>query len=158
MSESKVKFELVSPERLVLSEELNMVVVPGAEGDFGVLPGHSPMISSVRPGVINTYVDGTITSKIFVAGGFSEVTGSRCTVLAEVALPVDEIDRTLVEAELKECLEEINRNNDPLSQKEAKTNVEIIEIINNIVNNQIENCFLIVEFSIFKGKLKTFIF
>ena len=126
MSESKVKFELVSPERLVLSEELNMVVVPGAEGDFGVLPGHSPMISSVRPGVINTYVDGTITSKIFVAGGFSEVTGSRCTVLAEVALPVDEIDRTLVEAELKECLEEINRNNDPLSQKEAKTNVEII--------------------------------
>ncbi|MCH2549926.1 MAG: ATP synthase F1 subunit epsilon [Alphaproteobacteria bacterium] len=127
MSESKVKFELVSPERLVLSEELNMVVVPGAEGDFGVLPGHSPMISSVRPGVINTYVDGTITSKIFVAGGFSEVTGSRCTVLAEVALPVDEIDRTLVEAELKECLEEINRNNDPLSQKEAKTNVEIAQ-------------------------------
>ena len=116
MSESKVKFELVSPERLVLSEELNMVVVPGAEGDFGV-----------RPGVINTYVDGTITSKIFVAGGFSEVTGSRCTVLAEVALPVDEIDRTLVEAELKECLEEINRNNDPLSQKEAKTNVEIAQ-------------------------------
>ena len=67
MSESKVKFELVSPERLVLSEELNMVVVPGAEGDFGVLPGHSPMISSVRPGVINTYVDGTITSKIFAS-------------------------------------------------------------------------------------------
>ena len=125
MSESKEKFELVSPERLVLSEEVNMVVVPGSEGDFGVLPGHSPMISSVRPGVINTYVEGTITTKIFVAGGFSEVTGDRCTVLAEIALPVDEIDRTLVETELKECLEEIDRNNEPSDQKTAKTNAEI---------------------------------
>ena len=125
MSESKEKFELVSPERLVLSEEVNMVVVPGSEGDFGVLPGHSPMISSVRPGVINTYVEGTITTKIFVAGGFSEVTGDRCTVLAEIALPVDEIDRTLGETALKECLEEIDRNNEPSDQKTAKTNAEI---------------------------------
>ncbi len=89
----RVAFELVSPERLILSEPVEMVVVPGAEGDFGVLPGHAPMISTVRPGVISIYEGGTARTRIFVAGGFAEVTPERCTVLAETAVPLDEIDR-----------------------------------------------------------------
>ena len=99
--EGKVEFELVSPEQLLVSEAVDMVVVPGAEGDFGVLPRHSLLISAVRPGVIQIYVGGTVTSRIFVAGGFCEVTGERCTVLAEEAVHVEDIDRAAVEAELK---------------------------------------------------------
>lgn len=97
----KVAFELVSPERLLVSEPVDMVVVPGAEGDFGVLIGHTPMISGVRMGTIDMYQDGARARRIFVAGGFAEVTPERCTVLAEAAVPVDEIDRSRVEEELR---------------------------------------------------------
>ena len=83
-----VEFELVSPERLVISRPVEMVVVPGTEGDFGVLPGNAPLISEVRPGVIAVFDGGQVKERIFVAGGFAEVTGERCTVLAEQAMPV----------------------------------------------------------------------
>ncbi len=96
----KVQFELVSPERLLVSREVEMVVVPGSEGDFGVLPDHAPMISTVRPGIIEIYEGGAVTERIFVAGGFAEVTGERCTVLADEATPVKDIDRKAAEAQL----------------------------------------------------------
>jgi F-type H+-transporting ATPase subunit epsilon len=96
----KVKFELVSPERLLVSREVEMVVVPGSEGDFGVLPDHAPLISTVRPGTIEIYEGGQVVEQIFVAGGFAEVTGERCTVLADEAIPVKDIDRKAAEAEL----------------------------------------------------------
>src|SRR5579875_4062103 len=101
----KVKFELVSPERLLLSQDVAMVVVPGGEGNFGVLPGHSLLISSVRPGIIDVYADdqNAVSQRIFVSGGFAEVTPERCTVLADEALPVGEIDRGATEAEAKEA-------------------------------------------------------
>lgn len=96
----KVEFELVAPEALVFSATADMVVVPGSEGDFGVLPGHAPMISLVRPGVIDVHDEGTVTARIFVAGGFAEVTETRLTVLAEEAAPVDDLDRGDIEARL----------------------------------------------------------
>jgi F-type H+-transporting ATPase subunit epsilon len=101
----KVKFELVSPEKLLLSEDVAMVVVPGGEGDFGVLPGHALLISTVRPGIIDVYgdEDRTVTQRIFVSGGFAEVTPERCTVLADEAVSVGEIDRAAAEAEAKEA-------------------------------------------------------
>jgi F-type H+-transporting ATPase subunit epsilon len=94
MSE-KLQFELVSPEKLLLSEAVAMVVVPGVEGNFGVLPGHALLISTVRPGVIDVYADvqTQITERIFVAGGFAEVTPEGCTVLADEALPLSALDR-----------------------------------------------------------------
>jgi F-type H+-transporting ATPase subunit epsilon len=102
MADNKVSFELVAPERLLFSAEVDMVVVPGSEGDFGVLPGHSPLISTVRAGVIDIYDGGIdpkfIRERIFVAGGFAEVNGSRCTVLAEEASPVRDIDMADLEA------------------------------------------------------------
>ena len=94
----QVQFELVAPERLLVSEPVDMVVVPGSEGDFGVLPGHAPLISTVRPGVIETYSGKAVKDRIFVAGGFAEVPRERCTVLAEEALPLAEIDRAAVAA------------------------------------------------------------
>jgi F-type H+-transporting ATPase subunit epsilon len=103
----QVQFELVSPERLLVSRPVEMVVVPGVEGDFGVLPGHAPFISEVRPGVIAVFEGGKVEERIFVAGGFAEVTAERCTVLAEQALPIAEIDRGAVEADLKDAREDL---------------------------------------------------
>jgi F-type H+-transporting ATPase subunit epsilon len=89
----KLQFELVSPEKLLLSEQVHMVIVPGSEGNFGVLPGHALFISSVRPGVIDVYEDESVTERIFVSGGFAEVTPERCTVLADEAVPLSSINR-----------------------------------------------------------------
>ncbi len=94
----KVQFELVSPEKLLLSEAVEMVVVPGSEGNFGVLPGHSLFISTVRPGVIDVYEGSEISERIFVSGGFAEVTAERCTVLADEAVPLASLDPVAIEA------------------------------------------------------------
>ena len=107
MAENAVAFELVSPERLLLSEEVEMVVIPGADGDFGVLSGHSPLLSNIRPGVIHVFTGGNVESRIFVGGGFAEVTERRCTVLADEALPVDDIDTGAVEKDLQELAEDL---------------------------------------------------
>jgi len=106
--ENKVQFELVSPEALVLSVDADMVVVPGAEGDFGVLPRHSRLISTVRPGVINVYQGGSVDQRIFVSGGFAEVTPERCTVLATEALEIANIDRDAVEAEIRDLTDDLS--------------------------------------------------
>lgn len=107
MADNAVQFELVSPEKLLLSEDVEMVVVPGVEGDFGVLPGHGPMISTVRPGVIHVFEGGSVKTRIFVAGGFAEVTTARCTVLAEEAIALDDIDRAGVEKDLQDANDDI---------------------------------------------------
>ncbi len=109
MAAEQVEFELVSPEKLLLSEKVEMVVVPGAEGDFGVLPRHAPLISSLRTGVIAVYRQNRreVSEKIFVDGGFAEVTPERCTVLAEQAVPVGDIDRAATEQELKNAREDL---------------------------------------------------
>jgi len=98
----KVEFELVSPERLLVSQGVDMVVVPGEEGDFGVLPGHALFLSGVRPGVIEIYDGDKISDRIFVAGGFAEVTRKRCTVLAEEAVNLAEVERATVEARIRD--------------------------------------------------------
>src|SRR5665213_1858789 len=97
----KLQFELVSPEKLLLSEAVSMVIVPGAEGNFGVLPGHALLISTVRPGVIDVYEDKIVSERIFVSGGFAEVTPERCTVLADEALPLSSLDRAAADADAK---------------------------------------------------------
>lgn len=98
-----VDFELVSPQKLLKSEPVEMVVVPGAEGDLGVLPNHSPLIATLRPGVIDVHEGGKVKEQIFVAGGFCEVSPERCTVLAEVAVPVTELDKAEAQSRLDEA-------------------------------------------------------
>jgi F-type H+-transporting ATPase subunit epsilon len=97
----KVQFELVSPEKLLLSEAVDMVVIPGSEGNFGVLPGHALLISTVRPGVIDVYDGNEIGERIFVSGGFAEVTPQRCTVLADEAVPLSSLDPVAIEAQMR---------------------------------------------------------
>jgi len=96
-----LQFELVSPEKLLLSEPVEMVVVPGGEGNFGVLPGHALLISTVRPGVIDVYENNRVSERIFVSGGFAEVTPERCTVLADEAMPISSLDRHAIDQEAK---------------------------------------------------------
>lgn len=98
----RIQFELVAPERLILSEMVEMVVVPGTEGNFGVLPGHAPLISTIRPGTIDVYEGRAIRQRIFVAGGIAEVVPERCTVLADEAIAADALDRAQTEAQLQE--------------------------------------------------------
>ena len=118
----KVEFELVSPEKLLNAQPVDMVVVPGAEGDFGVLAGHSPMISTVRPGVIDIYEGERIIDRVFIAGGFAEVTETRCTVLAEEAIPVAKIDRAAVEQDLRNLGEDLSdaKSDEERARVEAK--------------------------------------
>lgn len=127
MADNKVGFELVSPERLLLSEDVEMVVVPGTEGDFGVLPRHTPMISTVRPGVIRVFENGAVKDRIFVAGGFAEVTPERCTVLADQAMPLDEIDRAKAEQSLKDAREDLADAKDEAESNAAKKAIAVAE-------------------------------
>ena len=108
-------FELVSPERLILSKDVSMVVVPGSEGLFGVLPRHTSMLSALAPGVIDVYEDDIITERLFVVNGFAEVTGDRCTVLAEDVIPIEELNPD----ELEKKIEEMRVDARNTSDKEA---------------------------------------
>src|SRR5215471_10414044 len=98
----QVHFELVTPQHLVLSEMVDMVVVPGTEGNFGVLPGHAPLISTIRPGMVEIYQAQTVARRIFVVGGIAEVTPERCTVLADEATLPDALDATVITPRLAE--------------------------------------------------------
>jgi F-type H+-transporting ATPase subunit epsilon len=94
-------FDLVSPEKLLFSGDVEQVDVPGAEGDFGVLAGHAPMVATLRPGILT--VHGTNgEQKIVVLGGFAEVSGAGLTVLADVAEAVEKIDRGMIERRIAE--------------------------------------------------------
>jgi F-type H+-transporting ATPase subunit epsilon len=86
-------FDLVSPEKLAFSGEVDQVDVPGVEGDFGVLAGHAPVVAAIRPGIL-TVISGGSKQKIIVLGGLAEVSAKGLTVLADVATSLDELDRT----------------------------------------------------------------
>jgi F-type H+-transporting ATPase subunit epsilon len=97
------QLELVSPAKLLLSRPVDMAVLPAAEGEMGVLPGHAPMIVALRGGVISVSEGGRVTERLFVAGGFAEVTPERVTVLADEATPVEQLSRTAAEARVTEA-------------------------------------------------------
>lgn len=105
----KVSFDLVSPERLLVSTEVDMVVVPGSEGYFGVLAGHQPMVASLRPGVVEIHNEGEAVERIYVGGGFAEVTHERLIVLAEEAVPVAELDRATLEQRIRDTEEDLTQ-------------------------------------------------
>ncbi len=122
-----LEFELVSPAKLLISEPVEMVVVPGAEGDFGALPRHAPLLSTVRPGVIDVYKNDKVADRIFVAGGFAEVTQERCTVLAEEAVRVADLTREAVEARLQAAKDALQEADDPLEKSQAQARLVIAQ-------------------------------
>lgn len=98
-----IQLELVAPERLVFSGDVEFVVVPGAEGDFGVLPGHMLFISTLRPGLIEVYENDQPRDRYVVAGGFAEVTGERVTVLSTETVAVSDIDAAQARSRLEQA-------------------------------------------------------
>ncbi len=123
----KVEFELVAPERLLASAEVDMVVAPGAEGDFGVLPGHSLFMSLLRPGVIEIFEGNQVTRRIFVAGGFAEVNERGCTVLAEEAMPVEEIDLERARQRLRDAEDDLGEAKDDAERARAEREIPIAQ-------------------------------
>ena len=101
-------FELVSPEKLLFSGDVEQVDVPGAEGDFGVLAGHAPMVSTLRPGILTVHGAGG-GQKIVVLGGFAEVSATGLTVLADVAEAVQDFDRGVIATQIGELERRIEK-------------------------------------------------
>lgn len=123
----KVAFELVSPEKLLLSVSADMIVVPGSEGDFGVMAGHQPTISTLRPGAIEVHENDKVIERIFVAGGFAEVANDRLTVLAEQAMPYAELDRAKLEAQIKDAREDLTDAKTDEAQAEAQGKIDQLQ-------------------------------
>ena len=95
---AKISFDLVSPENLIFNDEVGMIIVPGKDGDFGVLPGHSKVMSSLRPGRVMVYTeDKNLLKSFFVSGGFVEVNPEKCIVLAESVDDISLLDKTAIQ-------------------------------------------------------------
>ena len=102
-----LKFELVSPERLLMSQDVQQVTVPGTEGEFTVLARHAPVLSTVRPGLLSVVQDGGAEEKIFVRGGFAEVNPDGLIVLAEEAIHMADLDRDALAQQIKNAEEDV---------------------------------------------------
>lgn len=96
-----IALEVISPEKLLLARPVDMVVIPGTEGDLGILPGHAKLITGLRGGVIDLYENDKITDRFFVSGGFAEVTETNCTVLADAIVKVADLDTQRAARELE---------------------------------------------------------
>lgn len=96
----KISFDLVSPERLVLSEEADMITIPGSEGDMGVMAGHAPVITTLRPGIISVTGGKDADQRFVVFGGFAEITSTKLTVLAEETIAAAEFDGAALDARI----------------------------------------------------------
>ena len=100
---AKISFDLVSPENLIFNDEVGMIIVPGKDGDIGVLPGHSKLLSSLRPGRVMVYgEDKNLLKSFFVEGGFIEVNPDKCIVLAEDVYEMNTLDKNNIEKEMQD--------------------------------------------------------
>ncbi len=100
---AKISFDLVSPENLIFNDEVGMIIVPGKDGDIGVLPGHSKLISSLRSGRVMVYGENKdLLKSFFVSGGFAEVNPEKCIVLGETVEEMSSLDKNLIEKEIQE--------------------------------------------------------
>ena len=117
-----ISFDLVSPENLIFNDEVGMIIVPGKDGDFGVLPGHSKVMSSLRPGRVMVYgEDKNLLKSFFVSGGFAEVNPEKCIVLAESVDDINTIEKAAIEKEIQDLeSQDTDTSKDKLSVAKAK--------------------------------------
>ncbi len=125
--EDTLAFELVTPERLLVSEQAGMVVMPGGEGDFGVLPGHAPLISTIRPGTLSIHKEGGAVLSYFVSGGFAEAGPERCALLAEEAVLIEDIDIAKANTRLEEARAALGSAEDDLHRAAAENKIAVNE-------------------------------
>jgi F-type H+-transporting ATPase subunit epsilon len=124
----KLNFDLVAPEARVFQGEVDMVVVPGSEGDFGVLAGHAPFMSTIRSGAIAIH-DGADIRRTFIHGGFAEVTPAGLTILAEEAIDIADVDPAEVERELTEAREDLGQARNDDETRDAQGRIEKFEAL-----------------------------
>ena len=106
-----ISFDLVSPENLIFNDEVGMIIVPGKDGDLGVLPGHSKIMSSLRPGRVMVYgEDKNLLKSFFVSGGFAEVNPEKCIILAESVDEMNTLDKNKIEKEIQELQNQDNED------------------------------------------------
>ena len=119
-----ISFDLVSPENLIFNDEVGMIIVPGKDGDFGVLPGHSKVMSSLRPGRVMVYgEDKNLLKAFFVSGGFAEVNPEKCIVLAESVDEIHSLEKSSIEKEIQDLEKnDSERSKEQLSIAKAKMN------------------------------------
>jgi F-type H+-transporting ATPase subunit epsilon len=103
----KIHLDLVSPERMLISEDVDMVTLPGADGYFGVLAGHAPVLSALRPGVIEVKGGEEAERKLFIRGGFAEVNAEKVIVLAEEAIPMSDFDLAALDQRIRDTEEDL---------------------------------------------------
>jgi len=123
------QFELVAPEKLIYSDDTEFVVVPGAEGDFGVLPGHALLLSTVRPGIIEIHENDKLKDRFFVAGGFAEVTPERCTVLSTESINLDEIDENTARQRLDTAERDLNDASSDTEREKCEKALEVAQAL-----------------------------
>lgn len=117
-------FELVSPARLLFSGSVASVTIPGTEGEMGIYPGHAPILSTLKPGVVTVYRDGGSTDRIFVKGGMVEVNPQGLTLLAEVAIPMSELDAAALAKQIRNAEDDLADAKPGEAQRKA---AEILE-------------------------------
>lgn len=121
-------FDLVSPERRLISEPARMAVVPGEEGDFGVLPGHTALVATVRPGVVEVHgPEGSAVRRIFVAGGFADVTATSCTILAEEAVSVSDLNVEALEKSLGNLKDDLSLARDEMERARVSRKIVLVQ-------------------------------
>ena len=122
-----ISFDLVSPENLIFNDEVGMIIVPGKDGDFGVLPGHSKVMSSLRPGRVMVYGEGkNLLKAFFVSGGFAEVNPEKCIVLAESVDEINQLEKATIEKEAQD-LEGLETDTSKEQLNIAKAKINAIE-------------------------------
>ena len=118
------QFDLVAPEKLLLSEQVEQVVVPGSDGYFTMLKGHAPFMSSVKPGVVDITRVGGEVLRIFVRGGFADVSPTGLTILAEEAIPVAEVNAQALAQDIKDAEEDLADAKDAATKAAAETKLQ----------------------------------
>jgi F-type H+-transporting ATPase subunit epsilon len=127
-------FELVSPERLVFSGEVDQVDVPGAEGEFGVFAGHAPYVATLKPGMLKIYGTSGAPQRIVVQGGFAEVGPTGLTVLAEQATPAEEFDPAMIAEAIKDAEEDIADAKSDVARDKARQRLEQLQTLGQVLS------------------------
>jgi F-type H+-transporting ATPase subunit epsilon len=122
-------FELVSPARLLFSGDVASVQIPGSEGEMGIMAGHSPVLATLRPGVIVVTRDGAAPERIYVRGGFAEVNAAGLTVLAETAIPMAELDSAALASQIKNAEEDLADAKDDEARRKASESLEQVKAL-----------------------------
>jgi F-type H+-transporting ATPase subunit epsilon len=129
------KFELVSPERLLVSDDVEQVVVPGSEGEMTVLAHHAPLLTTLKPGVLDIdFPGGSERRRYFIRGGFAEIGPSGLTVLAETAIDLAELDAGRLAQAVKDTEEDVADAGDDMARDKAQTNLDHLRQLQSALN------------------------